>query len=98
MITLGAILNATAFTGGSILGQKFSSQGDKFLQEKERHNKAQEKFQADVEKYNERRQLMYDWKKKKENKEFKSERDLDMTDSDLQAYAARQRASRACIF
>ena len=86
MITLGAILNATAFTGGSVLGQKFSGHGEEFLLERERHNQAQEKFQADVEKYNERRQKIYDWKKKREDVGFSSERDLDVTDSDLQVY------------
>ena len=90
MITLGAILNATAFTGGSILGQKLSGQGGEFLQERERHNKAQEKYAADTEKYNEKRQRIYDWKKKRSDAEFTSERDLDMTDSDLQAYSAAQ--------
>ena len=86
MITLGAILNATAFTGGSVLGQKFSGHSEEFLLERQRHNKAQEKFQADVEKYNERRQKIYDWKKKREELGFSSERDLDVTDSDLQTY------------
>ena len=93
MITIGAILNATAFTGGSILGQKFSGHSEEFLKERERHNQAAEKFQADVEKYNERRQQIYDWKKKSGDKEFLSERDLDITDSDLQTYAEAQAPS-----
>ena len=86
MITLGAILNATAFTGGSVLGQKFSGHGEEFLAEKERHDKAQERFQTDVERFNERRQKIYDWNKQRENDEFTGQRDLDMTDNDLQAY------------
>ena len=88
MITLGAILNATAFTGGSVLGQKFSGHGEEFILERERHNQAEEKFQADVEKYNQRRQKIYDWRKKRTDAGFSSERDLDVTDSDLQVYEA----------
>ena len=95
MITLGAILNATAFTGGSVLGQKFSGHGEEFLAEKERHDKAQERFQTDVERFNERRQKIYDWKKKRENDEFTGERDLDMTDSDLQTYEEAEAAATA---
>ena len=97
MITLGAILNATAFTGGSILGQKFSGQSEEFLRERERHNQAAERFQADVERYNERQQRIYDWKKKSKDKEFSSERDLDITDSDLQAYAVAAPDSNAAV-
>ena len=88
MTMLGAVLNATAFTGGSILGQKLSGQGAELVKERERHDKALEKFNRDTEAYREYQQKVYDWKKKKVDKNYKAERDLSETDEDLQLYEA----------
>ena len=86
MTMLGAVLNATAFTGGSILGQKLSGQGGELVQERERHDRALEKFNDDTEAYREKQQQIYDWKKKREGKEYKADRDLAATDEDIELY------------
>ena len=83
---LGAVLNATAFTGGSILGQKLSGQGAELVKERERHDRALEKFNRDTERYREYRQKVYDWQKMKKDKSYKAEADLSATDEDLQIY------------
>ena len=86
MTMLGAVLNATAFTGGSILGQKLSGQGGELVQERERHDRALEKFNDDTEAYRERQQQIYDWKKRREGKMFKAGRELAATDEDLRLF------------
>ena len=86
MTMLGAVLNATAFTGGSILGQKLSGQGGELIEERERHDRALEKFNDDTEAYRERQQQIYDWKKRREGKMFKAGRELAATDEDLRLF------------
>ena len=83
---LGAILNATAFTGGSILGQRLSGQGAELVKERERHDKALEKFNRDTEFYREYRQKVYDWEKMKKDKSYSAAADLSATDEDLRVY------------
>ena len=83
---LGAILNATAFTGGSILGQRLSGQGAELVKERERHDKALEKFNRDTEFYREYRQKVYDWEKMKKDKSYSAAADLSATDEDLKRY------------
>ena len=83
---LGAVLNATAFTGGSILGQKLSGQGAELVKERERHDRALEKFNRDTEFYREYKQKVYDWQKMKKDKSYSAEADLSATDEDLQIY------------
>ena len=83
---MGAILNATAFTGGSILGQRLSGQGAELVKERERHDKALEKFNRDTEFYREYRQKVYDWEKMKKDKSYSAAADLSATDEDLERY------------
>ena len=87
MSIFGAILNATAFTGGNVLAQTLSGQGETFEKERERHDRALEKFNRDTEKYREQRELIYDWKKKQQSKEYEAERELSITDDDLKLYS-----------
>ena len=50
----GAIINATAFVGGSYLAKFLSGDSESAsLEEKKRHNLAVEKFQKEYEKYEE---------------------------------------------
>ena len=60
MMLGGAVLNATAFVGGSYLAKYLS--GDKTDTERIRHDKALEKYQKDYATYQENRQKLIDWK------------------------------------
>ena len=55
----GAVLNASTFIGGSYLAKYLS--GTKTDQERQRHDKALEKYQRDYAKYQENRQKLLDW-------------------------------------
>ena len=56
----GAIINATAFLGGSYLA-KYLSGGSDSDEEKKRHDLAVEKYQKEYEKYEESRAKLNDW-------------------------------------
>ena len=56
----GAIINATAFVGGSYLGKNLSGGSDS-NEEKKRHDLAVEKYQKEYEKYEENRAKLNDW-------------------------------------
>ena len=61
MMVGGAILNATTFVGGSYLAKYLSGDGAKeVLYEKERHDKALEKYQRDYAAYEEKRKKFLD--------------------------------------
>ena len=58
----GAIINATAFVGGSYLAKYLSGDSEfTSLEEKRRHNLAVEKYQKEYEKYVENRAKLNDW-------------------------------------
>ena len=56
------MINATAFVGGSYLAKFLSGDsGSASLEEKKRHNLAVEKYQKELEKYEENRAKLNDW-------------------------------------
>lgn len=58
----GAVLNATAFIGGNYLARYLSGDDPgKAQAEKERHDRALEKYQADFARYQENRQKLQDF-------------------------------------
>ena len=58
----GAVLNAAAFTGGNYLAKYIAGDsGQAALAEKKRHDKAQEDYQAAMEKYTRERTQLLDW-------------------------------------
>ena len=57
----GAILNAATFIGGNYLAKALGSSDDAALDEKKRHDKALEDYQAAYAKYNRQRTQLLDW-------------------------------------
>ncbi|PFX12923.1 Uncharacterized protein K02A2.6 [Stylophora pistillata] len=57
----GALINATAFVGGSYLAKYLSGDKNSVEEEKKRHDLAVEKYQAAYEKYQENRTKLLDW-------------------------------------
>ena len=85
MMLGGAVLNATAFVGGSYLAKYLS--GDKTDTEKIRHDKALEKYQKDYAEYQENRQKLIDWEMKKKDEKYQATKNLSKTDEALELYA-----------
>ena len=81
----GAILNATAFVGGSYLAKYFS--GDKTDTEKIRHDKALEKYQKDYATFQENRQKLIDWEVKKKDDKYQASKNISNTDEALKLYS-----------
>ena len=80
----GAILNAAAFIGGNYLAKTFGGSGAD--EEKKRHDKALEKYQADYAAYEKKRQQFLDWiETQRENKD-QAEQNLEDTDNALKLY------------
>jgi len=57
----GAVLNATAFIGGNYLARALGRGGKAALEEKKRHDKALEDYQATYAKYTRDRTQLLDW-------------------------------------
>jgi len=57
----GAILNSTAFVGGSYLAKYLSSDGKHFDEEKIRHDKAIELYQKNMGEYHKKKQEYEEW-------------------------------------
>ena len=81
----GAILNATAFVGGSYLAKYLS--GDKTDAEKIRHDKALEKYQKDYAEYQEKRQKLIDWKVQQKDAKYQASKNISNTDEALKLYS-----------
>ena len=80
----GAILNAAAFIEGNYLAKTFG--GSDADEEKKRHDKALEKYQADYAAYEKKRQQFLDWiETQRENKD-QAEHNLEDTDNALKLY------------
>ena len=80
----GAVLNATAFVGGSYLAKYLS--GDKTDTEKIRHDKAMEKYQRDYAEYQEKRQKLMDWKIKKKDEKYQASKNISTTNEQFALY------------
>ena len=84
MMLGGAVLNATAFVGGSYLAKYLS--GDKTDTEKIRHDKALEKYQKDYAEYQEKRQKLIDWKMKQKDDKYMASKNISKTDEAFELY------------
>ena len=77
----GAVLNAAAFTGGNYLAKYIAGDGGQAaLAEKTRHDKAQEAYQAAMEKYTREHTQLLDWIEP--NREIKAQADQNFTNTD----------------
>ena len=77
----GAVLNATAFTGGNYLAKNLAGDdGKAALAEKTRHDKAMEDYQNAMEKYNQEHTQLLDWIET--NREIKAQADQNFTNTD----------------
>ena len=84
----GAVLNATAFVGGSYLAKYLS--GDKTDTERIRHDKALEKYQKDYAEYQEKRQKLMDWKIKKKDEKYQASKNISTTNEQFALYEQMQ--------
>ena len=80
----GAVLNATAFVGGSYLAKYLS--GNKTDTEKIRHDKAMEKYQRDYAEYQEKRQKLMDRKMKKKDEKYQATKNISTTNEQFALY------------
>ena len=86
----GAIINAAAFTGGNYLAKYFSGDsGQAALDEKIRHDKAIEKYQAAYEKWQEDRTKLLDWVAEQDRIKDKARHDFQDTDQALGSISSR---------
>jgi len=76
----GAVLNATAFIGGNYLARALGGGGKAVLEEKKRHDKALEDYQAAYAKYTCDRTQLLDWIAT--NAQTKEEAKQNMTNTD----------------
>ena len=81
----GAVLNATAFVGGSYLAKYLS--GSSTDSERVRHDKAIEKYQKDYAAYQEKRQRLLDWYNQQEEAEHQASQNLSNTDEAFKLYS-----------
>ena len=83
----GAIINATAFVGGSYLAKYFSRDSESAsLEEKKRHNLAVEKYQKEYEKYVENRAKLNDWIQTNDRLKDEAKQNFINTDFALKLY------------
>ena len=96
MMIGGAILNAAAFTGGNYLERYLSDDdGQAALDEKIRHVKALEKYQAAYEKWQKDRIELLDWVVEQDREKDKAIDDFQTTDRALALYNQTHRAKVA---
>lgn len=86
MALLGAVLNATAFSGGNMLAQKLSGGGVGALDEKIRHDKALETYTAARMEFDQHRAAVYDWVSEQRTHVNQTREELEITDEDLALY------------
>ena len=84
----GAVLNATAFVGGSYLAKYLS--GSDTDTERIRHDKALEKYQKDYAAYQEKRQRLLDWYNQQEREEHQANLNLSETDEAFKLYSLKE--------
>ena len=77
----GAILNAAAFTGGNYLAKYLSGDSGKAaMDEKIRHHRALEAYQAAYAKYQKDRTKLLDWIAENDRAKDQAKHDLQVTD------------------
>ena len=81
----GAIINATAFVGGSYLA-KYLSGGSDSDEEKKRHDLAVEKYQKEYEKYEESRAKLNDWIMTNDGIKYEAKQNFKNVDHALKLY------------
>ena len=81
----GAVLNATTFIGGSYLAKYLS--GSPTDTEKERHDKAIEKYQKDYAAYQEKRQALLDWYSQQMHVQHQASQNFENVDEALKLYS-----------
>ena len=86
IMAIGAILNATAFVGGSYIAKTLSG-SNKSDTERIRHDKAMEKYQENMAEYQEKRQKLIDWKVQQLNNEHQASQNFSKTDEALELYS-----------
>lgn len=83
----GAILNATAFVGGSYLARYLSSDGTHVDKEKIRHDKALEKYQQAMGEWQKKRQEYQDWLAEEYNNKVRADENDKETDEAFRLYS-----------
>ena len=92
----GAIMNAAAFIGGNYLAKYLSGDsGQAALDEKIRHDKSLEKYQAAYAKWQEDRTKLLDWVAEQDRIKDKARHDFQDTDQALALYNQTHRAKVA---
>ena len=92
----GAILNAVAFTGGNYLAKYLSGDsGQAAMDEKIRHDKALEKYQAAYAKYQKDHTELLDWIAEQDRAKDIARHDFQTTDQALAFYNQTHRAKVA---
>ena len=96
IMVAGAIINAAAFTGGNYLAKYLSGDnGQAALDEKIRHDKALEKYQAAHEKWQKDRTELLDWVAEQDRAKDKAIHYFQDTDRALAFYNQTHRAKVA---
>ena len=92
----GAILNAAAFTGGNYIAKYLlGDSGQAALDEKIRHDKALEAYQAAYAKYQKDRTELLDWIAEQDREKDKARHDFQDTDRALALYNQTHTAKMA---
>jgi len=82
----GAVLNATAFIGGNYLRRALGGGGKAALEEKKRHNKALEDYQAAYAKYTRDQTQLLDWIVTNAQKKEHAKQNMTNTDYTFKLY------------
>ena len=92
----GAVLNAATFIGGNYLAKALSGDSDQAaMDEKIRHDKALEAYQAAYAKYQKDRTELLDWIAEQDREKDKAKYDFQDTDKALALYNQTHRAKVA---
>lgn len=82
----GAVLNAAAFIGGNYLAKAFGGSDKEIQEEKVRHDKALEAYQAAYAKYNRDRTKLLDWIEANAEMKQQAKQNFENTDYALKLY------------
>jgi len=86
MMIMGAVLNASAFTGSMYLAKALSSDPKHTDGERLRHDKALEKYQQDMGEFEKDRQLYQDWLTTQYERKNIADNNLRNTDHNFKLY------------